>query len=481
MTKSENAHKPLPLRVKIAHGIGAAGFGIKENGFNYFLLLFYGQVVGMDQRLVGLALFIALTVDAVSDPLVGYWSDNTRSKWGRRHPFMYAAVLPVSISYFLLWNPPDGWSDQALFWYVLMIAVVIRTALTFYETPSSALTPELSTDYDERSSIMSYRIYFGWTIGVFMTVVMFFVLFPHFSTEAIPDGRFNPDSYQAYGIFASIMIFLTIMTSSLGTHNRIPLLLTPPARPDMTALKAVREMFETLSNRSFLALFSASFCGAIATGLSAGLTFYFLIYFWEFTTIQQGVIVLGTFLSAIIGFVLAPIITRKIGKKRGAVIIGFMAFVGAPMPVFLRLIGVLPENGSPELFIFVLIAMILDVGLIVCYQILFYSMLADLVEQSELQTGRRSEGVFSAAATFIRKMVQGFGVAGAASILAVADIAKGADPSQVSDESVFKLGLYYVPAILTVWMLMIFCISRYKLSRADHMENLRKLGEKSAP
>ncbi|HBM05927.1 MAG TPA: sugar transporter, partial [Erythrobacter sp.] len=92
--------------LKLAHGSGAAAFGIKNGGFDYFLLLFYGTVIGLEPGLVGLAILIALVVDAISDPLVGYWSDNFRSRWGRRHPFMYAAALPVALSYFLLWNPP---------------------------------------------------------------------------------------------------------------------------------------------------------------------------------------------------------------------------------------------------------------------------------------------------------------------------------------------------------------------------------------
>lgn len=144
------------IRLKVAHGIGAAAFGIKNNGFDYFLLFFYGTVIGLEPGLVGLAILIALVFDAISDPLVGYWSDNFRSRWGRRHPFMYAAALPVALSYFLLWNPPDL-GQSGLFAYLTLMAILIRTFITFYETPSSSLIPELSRDYAERTSIQSYR------------------------------------------------------------------------------------------------------------------------------------------------------------------------------------------------------------------------------------------------------------------------------------------------------------------------------------
>ena len=88
------------LWTKISYGAGAVAFGVKDNGFSYFLLLFYSQVIGIDARLVGLALTISLFVDAFMDPIVGYWSDNLRSRWGRRHPFMYAAALPITAAYF---------------------------------------------------------------------------------------------------------------------------------------------------------------------------------------------------------------------------------------------------------------------------------------------------------------------------------------------------------------------------------------------
>ena len=131
-------------------------YGIKDNGFAYFLLLFYGTVVGLEPALAGTALLIALLVDAVSDPVVGYWSDNTRSRLGRRHPFMYASALPVALCYFLLWQPPEL-SNQGLFLYLLAFAILIRTLITFFETPSSALMPELTQDYDERTTVQAWR------------------------------------------------------------------------------------------------------------------------------------------------------------------------------------------------------------------------------------------------------------------------------------------------------------------------------------
>lgn len=466
--------RPPSLSTKLAYGFGSVAFGVKDNGFNYFLLLFYSQVIGLDARLVGLAITIALIADALSDPLVGYWSDNLRSRWGRRHPFMYAAAIPVAATFFLLWNPPAGLSQQGLFWFLLITAILIRTFITFYETPSSALAPDMTGDYDQRSSLISYRFYFGWTGGNMMTVMSFFLLFPAFATELIPDGRFNRDAYQIYGIIGSAAIFIAIMVSALGTHSQIPNLKPPPARRQMSIGRIFREMFETLSDRDFFKLFISAIFGAVATGLAAGLSWYFSFFFWEFDSIQTGFITLGTFVAAIIALILAPIVTRKMDKKRGAMIIGVIAFAGAPLPIVLRLFGLLPENGTPFVFWFVLICNVVDLGLIICFQILVASMGADLVEQSELKTGRRSEGVFTSAMTFIRKCVQGLGLMTASFILALAGVGTG-ETTQISAEALWRMGAFYVPTILGLWFCMLLAIATYKLNRRTHDDNLRKL------
>ena len=471
----------ISLGTKLAYGVGSVAYGVKDGGLKYFLLLFYAQVVGMDARLVSLAILIALVFDAISDPIVGYWSDNFRSKWGRRHPFMYAAAIPVAVSYYFIWTPPEGWSDQQLFWYLVTLAVVIRTFITVYETPSTAMAPELSGDYDERSSILSFRYFFGWTGGNAMTVIIFTLIFPAFVTATIANGQFNPDAYAFYGIVASSVMFIAIMLSALGTHNQIPKLRQPAAKRKMTLRQIFREIFDTVASRSFFALFCASLLGYTASGLAAGLVFYFNTYFWGFSPEQIGAITFGVFFSAIIGGVLAPFVTKKIGKKRGAVIVGLIAFIGSPLPIFLRLKGVMPDNGTPELFWIILVANTIDVGLIVCYQILAASMMADLVEQGEAKTGNRSEGLFFAAATFMRKFGEGFGIVIAGFVLTFVGLAAGSRQGEVSEETLWLLGAVYVPLILTIWLTLIAIISLYRIDRSTHEETLRELaGRKEA-
>lgn len=465
---------------RITFGLGSIATGLKDNGFSYFLLLFYSQVIGVDARLVGLAITVGLIVDALLDPIIGYWSDNLNTRWGRRHPLMYASAVPIAALYFMLWNPPLGWSDIALFWYVLGLGTLIRIVFTLYEIPSSALVPEMTDSYDDRSSLLALRYYFAWTGGTLITVLMFGLVFPAFVTAAIPNGQFNRDAYKLYGIIASVLMFAGIMISTLGTHDRIRFLKAPPPARRKSLRTVFGEIFETLANRSFLALFITTAFGLVASGVSASLSFYINIYFWGFSSPQIALLSAGVLISAVIGGVLAPIVTRRLGKRRGALIVGLVAFLGAPLPIFLRLIDVLPPGNVPGVFGFVLAAVIIDVGLIITFQILAASMIADLVEQSELRTGRRSEGVFVASTSLLGKLVQGLGVTIASLVLTVAGISAGADPTEVSPDAIWRLGALYVPAVLSLWMAMLGTLTFYKLNRGDHEANLAALAERRA-
>ena len=127
----------IGIPTKIAYGFGSAAYGVKDSGFKSFLLLFYNQVVGLPAASVGIAILIAMLVDSLLDPIIGHVSDNWRGKWGRRHPMMYASAIPAALSFLLLWNPPQGWSDTALLGYLIVVAVIARTCITVYEIPSS--------------------------------------------------------------------------------------------------------------------------------------------------------------------------------------------------------------------------------------------------------------------------------------------------------------------------------------------------------
>ena len=478
------------MLTRIAYGIGGAAGGIKNNGFDYVLLLFYSQVLGLPAIWVAAALWIALLFDAVSDPVVGYWSDNLKSRYGRRHPFMYAAMVPVAVGYFFVWNPPAGLDGSGLFAWLLTLTVFVRLMYTLFEVPQHALAAELSQDYDARTSLMSFRYFFAWIGGLTVQVILFrFLLQP---SERDPSGFFHLDGWHTYGLLGASCIFTAILITSVGTHRHIPHLKAPPAPRKLTPMKVMGEIWETVSNPSFRALFIATLFGLLATGVSATLNQYINGFFWEFTSLQIYGLTLAVFLSAMLALLIAPIAGKAFGKKRAAIGIGLLAFTIAPAPVFAKLLGLLPDNNLDEvmfhslsipitpLFAIILVITVFDLALIIAYQMLAASMVADIVEENELATGRRSEGIYFAGISFMRKLAQGVGVLTASAILAVAAITPGMRPVDASEEAVRTLGFGYAIMLLSLWMLMLLSISFYRISRADHEKNLAALAQKAA-
>jgi glycoside/pentoside/hexuronide:cation symporter, GPH family len=462
------------LLTRIAYGIGGAAEGAKNNGFDYFLLIYYSQVLGVPAPLVATALFIALVADAFIDPVVGYLSDNLSSRFGRRHPFMYAAIIPVVILYFFAWSPPAELRGEALFPWLVAMTIGVRFSFAFYEVPNHALAAELSHDYDARTVLVSYRTFFAWMIGLSMQIALFAVFLSQ--TEADPTGFTDLAGWHTYGLVASVVIGLSMLITTLGTQKRIASLPRPPVPSERPKLRRIfAEIWQTVFNPSFGALFAATLFGLLATGISATLNQYINGFFWQFTNDQLAVLTVSVYISTILALVLAPLIGRIMGKKRGALIVGFIAFTVAPAPVILSLLGFLPPKGSAELFNFILIVTVIDLALIIVTQMLLASMVADLAEDSELKTGRRSEGVFFAGISFIRKLAQGSGVLLASVILIFAAIPPGTAPGTVPEESLRTLGWYYSLSLFAAWMLMIGCVSLYRISRRTHEDNLAAL------
>ena len=456
------------ISTKIYYGFGAVAYGAKSNGFNYLLLFFYSQVVGLPPLWVSFGIFIALFVDALSDPLVGYFSDNLRSRWGRRHPLMYAAGLPAAVAYYFLWAPP-AWEPQALFIYFVSLAILIRTLLTFYEIPSTSLVAELTDDYDQRTQFMSFRYFFGWWGGLVMSVLVYLVFLPE-----TKGGLEYVDGWRHYGLAASMVIFASIYISSLGTHRHIPYLHQPSSR-SLSIKKSVKELVETFSNRPFLVLFGAALFAAMATGVNASLAIYFARHYWELSTAQIGVLQLPYFISALAALVLAPWAAKKIGKKHAAIVVTTLTMLLTPLPIILRMLDLFPANGTATVYYALMVFFTIDVILMIMSTILIAAMLADVVEDSELTTGRRSEGTFFAANSFAQKAVNGLGVIVAGQILTWVQFPANAKPGEVPAAKLTDLGTAYIPALWGFYLVAIVMLTFYSINREKHAQNLAKL------
>ncbi len=463
-------------KTKVLYGLGSVAFGIKDNGFNILLLLFYNQVIGLPAHLVSGAIAIVLVVEGLLDPIIGQISDNFRSRWGRRHPFMYAAAIPVAASYLLLWNPPEM-SQYATLVYLVSVALVVRLFISLYEIPSAALVPELSKDYDNRTSFLAFRSCFTWYGGLSMSFLVFRVFLAPDAEH--PVGQLNRDGYALYGIVAAIIMFSVIMISALSTHRFIPLFLKPEAR-QLNLRQFFHELFTTVKNRSFLIVMSSSMLAYISTGLQQGLWIYFLSYFWELDNVDMSKLTLSWIVAVFLAFFLAPRVSAAFGKRNGVMLLYSVGFVISVAPLALRLLGWFPENGTQTMLWWLLVCTALGGALTSASWILTPSMLSDVVEDSELKTGRRSEGVFFAGAAFLQKTMTGLGTFCSGLLLTMVAFPQAAQPGQVNPGTLNSLVLWFVVAATLLHLGALLIIRSYKITRESHAENLRQLEARAA-
>lgn len=463
------------LHTKLVYGVGATAFGVKDNGFGFFLLLFYNQVMGLPAEWVSLALMIALVVDSVIDPVIGHVSDRWRSRWGRRHPFMYVAAVPAALFYVLLWNPP-ALSQEGLLIFIVVTTVVVRTFIALYEIPSAALVAELTSDYNQRTSFFGWRFLFAWGGGLGMTFLAYQVFLR--PDAAHPVGQLNPIGYAHYGMAAGALMLVTILASAVGTHRYIRLLKPPPLAGKFSLAKDLREAAVSLSHPSFLALLIGALIGSVATGLAGGLQIYFMTYLWGLNSDQLSLLLLASVIGVPAALISTSALSNWLGKKRSAMVALSVAMAATFGPLALRWTDVFPHPGSSALLPALFTTTAVSVAFAVMFGMLIASMLMDVVEDSELTTGRRSEGLFLAANTFVNKCVSGVGIFAAGLVLKLVDFPAHAKPGEVSELILQKLVFTYVPIQAALCVLVVLSLAGYRITHAVHEDNVRRLAER---
>ncbi len=464
----------LPLHTKIAFGAGTISDGVKNTSFNTFLLFFYTQVVGLSGSAAGTVILLALIVDAVTDPLVGHISDHFQSRWGRRHPFMYAAALPMGVCFVLLFNPPADASTTMQFAWMLVFTIGVRVAMTFYAVPSSSLTAELTDDYDERTGLVSFRILAGWLGGLAAAQVGYLVFFA--PSEAYPDGRLNAAAYGDYALLCGAVIIVAILICAIGTHRLIPQLHQPAPGQHFSFTQFFRELKQVFSNRAYLVLVLMILIVATATGFTDVMNLYVTTYYWEFSTDEIAVAVAAAAVATVLAFAVTPVLSRRSDKK--TVMTWTMAsitFIG-PLPVTLRLFDLMPANDSALLLPIIVAYTGFIVFVAVVVMIVAGSMIADTIDLNERDYGVRQEGMFNAAWSLLSKATSGIGgfIAGVA--LDVIAFPARALPGEVDASTVDALGIAVGPGIFIFWVTALVILGFYPLTREKHhavIEGLR--------
>lgn len=459
----------VPQSVKHLYAVGTAAEAIIGVAFNFFNFFFYTNIMGLSGTLAGLAITIALVFDAVSDPLVGAVSDRWRSKLGRRHPFMFAAPVPVMICLFLIYSPPGSLETLGLFLWLTSLTIIMRTSITFFNVPHLALGAELSADFSERSRVMSVTTLYG-AVGAFGFGFLAYTFFFN-STPEYANGMLDPSAYTSLAIFASLSGGMLMLLSTVMTLHLVPRLPTAPLDlPKFSLMEFYRDCRSALQNHNFRVLLIGTLLLTATTGTRETVELHVNNYFWGLQADQIRYFVLAALIGPVIGYLVTTKLHNRFEKKPVIIASLIGVLVTAADAQTLRILGLFPENGSDYLLPILMTNFVLQITFLVVLAISIMSALADVADEQELTTHRRQEGILFSARSFFKKASSGFGHLLGGIAIDWIEFPVGAEPGTVDPDMLVKLGMIDGPIAVIPGIFAIYFCMQYRLSRERHDE-----------
>ncbi|MBD2691947.1 MFS transporter [Anabaena catenula] len=469
LPKSLTSQK-LDLKTKLAYGAGDLGPAITSNIAIFYLLVFFTNVAGIPAGLAGSILMIGKIWDAVNDPIVGWLTDKTKSRrWGRRLPWMLYGAIPFGIFFFLQWIVPKFSANQSsniwpLFCYYVAIGVLSQAFFTVVNLPYTAMTPELSQDYDERTSLNSFRFTFsisGSIVSLILAQIVFSVIV-------------NPQ--QQYLVLAAICTVISVLSlywCVYGTRDRIMafeakrIQLEEPAEiPFIEQLKIV------FSNKPFLFVIAIYLFSWLGVQITASIIPFFVIYCMGLKNSDVPTVLIAVQATALLMLFVWSNLSKKIGKK----IVYFMG-----MSVWIIAAAGLFFLKSNQIGLMYLMAVMAGVGVSTAY-LIPWSMIPDVIELDELQTGQRREGIFYGFMVLLQKFGLAFGLfivgnALEASGFKAAVVGQSTLPIQ-PDSALFAIRIAVGPIPTICLIIGLILTFFYPITREMHAEIMLKLQER---
>jgi GPH family glycoside/pentoside/hexuronide:cation symporter len=365
----------LPLKTKLAYGAGELGPAITANISIFFLLVFFTNVAGIPAGLAGSILMIGKIGEAINDPFVGFLTDKTKSRrWGRRLPWLLYGATPFGVFFFLQWIvPPLGvWG---LFWYYVAIGVISQVFYSVVHLPYTAMTPELTQDYDERTSLNSFRFTFS-IGGSILSLILSKIVFSVISDRA--------SQYLVLAAVCTVISVLALYGCVYGTRDRVLAfeakriqLEEPPSIPFTKQLKIV------FTNRPFLFVIGIYLCTWLAVQITASIIPYFVVYCMRLQESDVPTVMIAVQGTALLTLFFWSHLSKKVGKKV-VYFLGISLWIIAAAGLYYLQPG--------QLSLLYLMAVMAGFGVSTAY-LVPWSMIPDVIELDELQTGQRREAI----------------------------------------------------------------------------------------
>ena len=454
------------VATKLAHGVGSMPGNYKDFVFSTFLLLYYSQILGLSASWVSLVLAITLIIDAVTDPLMGAISDNFKPRLfpalGRRHLFMYLAILPLGLSLYCLFSPPNWESQQALLAWLCFWAVAARLAFTLYVVPWAALSAELTDDYEERTSIVVYRVAMAWIGGIAFQVFVY--------TYVVPDvgesyGQLDVNNYSVLAFWLAGLVMLWAAITTHFTRNQIPYLRQPTDPAPLDLQLFLTEVRLAFASRNFRLFFAVSLTFFATAGTGAVFDIYMNTYFWELRS--EDLRWLGVSITfAFIALAIAGPLQSRFSKRDIAVVCLVFLIIALMTKVSFRFTDIWPDNGDAKLLPLLVLFTCIQMFFVTLFSVMVVAMLPDMVDEQQLLVGRRQEGVFASAFSFASKTTAGFGLlVGGLLLEHVIAFPTKAVPGEVPADTLITLGVVDGLLVPCLFFLPVYLLSRYSLSR----------------
>lgn len=460
----------LALKTKLAYGAGDLGPAITANISIFFLLVFFTNVAGIPAGLAGSVLLIGKIWDAVNDPFVGMLTDKTKSRrWGRRLPWMFYGAIPFGIFFFLQWIVPQFSSDRstniwALFWYYVVIGLISQVFYTVVNLPYTAMTPELTQDYDERTSLNSFRFTFS-IGGSILSLILAQIVFSQIA-----------DRQQQYFVLAAICTVISVVSlywCIFGVRDRIlafeakRIQLEEPE--NISFLEQLKIVF---TNRPFLFVIGIYLFSWLGVQITASIIPYFVINCMRLKEADVPTVMIAVQGTALIMLFVWSNLSKRLGKKIVYFLGMFFWIIAAAGLFFLQ---------PGQLVLMYVMAVMAGVGVSTAY-LVPWSMIPDVIELDELQTGQRREGIFYGFMVLLQKFGLAFGlflVGNALQSAGFKEAVAGQSTLPIQPESALtaiRIAVGPLPTICLICGLVLTYF--YPITREMHAEILLKLRER---
>ncbi len=441
----------LSRRTKLLYGFGDTGFSLTTTIVGAYFAIFLTDVVGIAPGIAAAAIFIGRSWDYINDPIVGHISDRTRTRWGRRRPFLLFGPLPFALAFTLMWWRPPWESDLALAAYYAIAYILFDAAATLVYMPYFALTPELTLDYDERTALTSYRMFFS-ILGSLVA----------FTVPLMMVGTFTPENAPrmlTMGLVFGIASALPLLLTFFGTRERQEYM-----RQKQPSL--ARSLRAALKNRPFVFGLVIFLLTWVAVDILQSTLLYFVKYGVQ-REAQSDLIMGVIFVTAIFALPFWEWASRRWSKRRAYVAgIAFWAVVQIVM------ITLNPSSGMPLLLFLCVLA---GIGVAAAH-VIPWAIIPDAIEWDEWQTGERHEGIFYSLITLMKKVSSSIAIP---LVLLLLDVT-GYVPNAAQQPADALLGIRIVVGPIPAAFLcagILFTIL-YPLSREQHAQIVQELGKR---